>query len=129
MAKKGEGFRKNQPLTDPSHDTVGRPHAHVLPEAPLPHLFVFDKDYLVLEIKQGNKSAATSLSQTTASSVSSEIRQMWLAPQNTNPHSLLALGLVYEHQRVRCVGTGGILLVQPIWALHKPYLMKSLHIF
>lgn len=49
----------------------------VLPEAPLPHLVVFDKDHLILEIEHRSKSAATRLSQTTASSVSSEMRQMW----------------------------------------------------
>lgn len=48
----------------------------MLPEAPFPHLVVFHKDHLVLEIKHGKKSAATSFSQTTASSVSSERRQM-----------------------------------------------------
>lgn len=57
----------------------------MLPEAPLPHLVVFDKDHLVLEIKQGNKSAATSFSQTTASSVSSEMRQMWLRSSKYKP--------------------------------------------
>lgn len=50
---------------------------HVLPEVPLPHLVLFDKDHLILEIEHGNKPAATRLSQTTASSVSSEMRQMW----------------------------------------------------
>lgn len=53
----------------------------MFPEAPLSHSLVSDKVHLILEIQRGSESAATRPSQTTACSVSSEIRQLQQDPQ------------------------------------------------